>query len=36
MLKRLNDAPESEKPTLRTALKLGLEAFGSEVAFDED
>ena len=36
MLGKIESAQESEKPTLKSALRLGLKAFTSEVAFDED
>lgn len=36
MLGKIESAPQSEKPVLQSALKLGLKAFGSEVAFDEN
>lgn len=36
MLEKINNAPESERAELENALKLGLRAFGAEVAYDED
>lgn len=36
MLEKMNNAPESERAELENALKLGLRAFGAEVAYDED
>ena len=36
MLKKMNNAPEGEREGLENALKLGLRAFGAEVAYDED
>lgn len=36
MLEKINNAPESERAELKNALKLGLRAFGAEVAYDED
>lgn len=36
MLRRIESASEAEKPELEYALKLGLKAFGSEVAYSED
>lgn len=36
MLERINNAQECERAELEAALKLGLKAFGSEVAYNED
>ncbi len=36
MLEKMNNAPEAEREELENALKLGLRAFGAEVAYDED
>ena len=36
MLKRIAEAGDEEKPLAEYALKLGLKAFNSEVAYDED
>lgn len=36
MLKKLNEARETEKPMIRRAMTLGLQAFNSEVAWNED
>lgn len=36
MLEKINNAPEGEREGLENALKLGLRAFGAEVAYDED
>ncbi|MGN0493722.1 MAG: exonuclease SbcCD subunit D [Acutalibacteraceae bacterium] len=36
MLERINNAPEEEREELENALKLGLRAFSSEVAYNED
>lgn len=36
MLERINNANEEEREALENALKLGLRAFGTEVAYNED
>ena len=36
MLERINNAFDGEREALQNALKLGLRAFGSEVAYNED
>ncbi len=36
MLERINNAFDGEREALQSALKLGLRAFGSEVAYNED
>lgn len=36
MLERINNASEGEREALENALKLGLRAFGTEVAYNED
>ena len=36
MLEKINNAPGEERAELENALKLGLRAFGTEVAYDED
>ncbi len=36
MLEKINNAPKEEREGLENALKLGLRAFGAEVAYNED
>ncbi len=36
MLEKISNAPDGERAELENALKLGLKAFGTEVAYDED
>ena len=36
MLEKIKNSPEDEQAELKNALKLGLRAFGAEVAYNED